>query len=210
MRWSPSRLRDSGYLELEDGRVARRDLLAPGDRVKGGPPPAPPSPAPSPAPYPWWSPPSPLDSWSRRKLGPELSLQVAVVESLWPRALAARGLLFLVGGELPGGGKLFRKWQGVRRWLGYLPGQPDLLLLWPDAAGVGPCRCGVLELKRPAGDPDLLGHRKARGEPTPEQRALRAWAALARLPHATPRSVDEAHAALDAWGFPAPRPPAEP
>ena len=141
-----------------------------------------------------------LHSRARDKLTPEQRVQIEIVAELRPRLEACGGKLLLLGGELPGGSKLFRLWQMIRRLMGYEAGQPDLLFLWPDPSG--PCRVGLMEVKRPASDPDLFGHITPAGDLSTDQRLFRNWCREVRAPWARPRSLAEASAALDAWGIP--------
>ena len=137
-----------------------------------------------------------LSASARSYLKPEQLLQVAVIEQLRPR-LVAGAKLRATNGELPGGSKLFQMWQTVRREMGYEPGGEDLEALY-----LG--RAYFIELKRGRGDPDLLGHRTARGELSARQRQRRAWAESQGFPTAVCRSVAEVEAALQGWGLIAP------
>ena len=134
-----------------------------------------------------------LSASARSYLKPEQLLQIAVVEALRPR-LVDGAKLRATNGELPGGSKLFRLWQTVRRAMGYEPGGEDLEALYRG-------RAYFIELKRGRGEPDLLGHRKARGELSAVQRTRRAWAEAQGFPTAVCRSVDEVEAALKGWGL---------
>ena len=91
-------------------------------------------------------------SYARSYLKPEQLLQVQVIEQLRPKLVAGAKLISMCG-ELPGGTKLFQMWQAVRAAMGYEPGTPDMAALH---AG----RVCFIELKRPRGEADLLGHRK--------------------------------------------------
>jgi hypothetical protein len=137
---------------------------------------------------------------ARERLTPEQRVQIEIVAELRPRVEACGGKLLLLGGELPGGSKLFRLHQFVRRLMGYEAGQPDLLFLWPDPPW--PCRVGVMEVKRPAGEPDLFGRTTAPGDLSTEQRRFRDWSRGVQAGWARPRTLAEATAALDAWGMP--------
>ena len=140
------------------------------------------------------NPAKPLSASARSYLKPEQLLQVECIEAMRPRLLGGAKLIPL-NGELPGGSKLFRLWQAVRAAMGYQPGTPDLMIL----ARSG--RSYFIELKRAAGDPDLLGHKKARGELAPEQREWRAWAQEHGIPWAVCRTVPEVENALIGWGL---------
>ena len=134
-----------------------------------------------------------LSAAARSYLRPEQLLQIAVIEALRPR-LVEGAKLRATNGELPGGSRLFKLWQAVRRAMGYEPGGEDLEALYRG-------RAYFIELKRGRGEPDLLGHRKARGELSAVQRTRRAWAEAQGFPMAVCRSVDEVEAALKGWGL---------
>ena len=134
-----------------------------------------------------------LSTASRSYLRPEQLLQIAVIEQLRPR-LAEGAKLIALNGELPGGSRLFRLWQAVRRDMGYESGTPDLVGL------DGGVAC-FIELKRPKGEPDLLGHRKPAGQLSREQREWLGWAHDSGFHVAVCRSVDEVEAALKGWGL---------
>jgi hypothetical protein len=136
---------------------------------------------------------APLSSSARSRLTPEQRLQVECIEQLRPR-LVAGAKLIAINGELPGGTKLFRLWQAVRKAMGYEPGTPDLV-------GLRAGSVYLIELKRPRGEPDLLGHRKSRGELSPEQREWRQWAADHGFPWVVARSVAELEDAMVRWGL---------
>ena len=142
-----------------------------------------------------------LSSAARSRLKPEQLLQVQIIEACRPMVEQAGGKLVAINGELPGGSRLFRLWQAVRRASGYEPGMPDLMALSADG------RAGFLELKRGRGEPDLLGRRKARGELSAEQRAWRDWCRERGFEWACVRSVREAEETLSAWGAVAPPEP---
>ena len=145
------------------------------------------------------APPAKLSAAARSRLKSEQRLQVEIVEALRPEVEAVGGRLVSICGELPGGRggkhKAFVLQQAIRRALGYQPGLPDLAVFWPRG------RCGLIELKRPKADaPDLLGHRTAAGQLSPEQRAFRGFCREIALPWAMCRSVEETRAALVEWG----------
>jgi hypothetical protein len=87
------------------------------------------------------------------------------------------------GAHLSGNdGQRFRQW-GALLGDGAVPGFPDLLIMTRDG------RAGFLEVKRPGGKPD--------------ERQLACHAAIIAdgFPLAVVRSVDDALAAVGAWGF---------
>ena len=136
---------------------------------------------------------SKLSTSARSYLKPEQLLQIAVVERSG-HGLVDGAKLVALNGELPGGSRMFRLWQTVRRAMGYEAGTPDILVLHDG-------RAWFLELKRPKGEPDLLGHRKPAGQLSAEQREWLGWAFDSGFPSAVCRSVDEVEAALKGWGL---------
>lgn len=71
------------------------------------------------------------------------------------------------------------------------PGAPDLLFLWRDG-------CGGIELKRPASA--SLFVRRAKGKPSPDQRAFKQRAFALQIPYAICDSWESVRDTLIAWG----------
>jgi hypothetical protein len=137
--------------------------------------------------------PQPLSAAARSRLSPEQLLQVEIVETVRP-LLVPGARLIAINQELPGGSRLFTLWQHIKTAMGSESGSPDMVLLWPKR------QVGFWELKRGRGEPDLLGHRKARGELSTEQRRWRNWCGDWDYPYAVPRSVQEAVDLAREWG----------
>ena len=76
------------------------------------------------------SPTKPLSTRAIAKLQPEQQLQIEVVQ-LYRPLLRPDARLLGINGELPGGGKLQALRAAVRREMGYVRGQPDVLCVRP-------------------------------------------------------------------------------
>jgi hypothetical protein len=134
-----------------------------------------------------------LSADARSRLKSEQRLQVEMCEAVRPRLVpGARWCATNI--EMPGASKLFALFQTIRTAMGAEAGFPDVVVLWPRR------NIGFVEVKRGRGEPDLLGHRKARGELSGAQREFRDWCDEWGYLWCSPRSVEEALRYLLAWG----------
>lgn len=112
------------------------DLIARGWNLNGrrvAPEPARPGAPAAPAPHSAGespAPPKPLSTAALRRLTPEQRLQIEVVQ-LYRPLLRPDARLLGINGELPGGGRIQALRAAVRREMGYVRGQPDVLCVRP-------------------------------------------------------------------------------
>jgi hypothetical protein len=134
-----------------------------------------------------------LSADARAKLRPEQKLQIEMCEAIRPR-LVPGGRFSATNIELPGASRLFALFQQIRAAQGAEAGFPDAIVLWPVH------NIGFVEVKKPRGEPDLFGYRKARGELSSQQREFRDWCHEWGYPYCSPRSVPEVLEVLLGWG----------
>jgi hypothetical protein len=107
----------------------------------------------------------------------EYKLQADIVA--YVRMVAPDGLCF----HYPSGGLRSKREAALLKWIGVIPGVPDLILVYPQS----PFGIHFAEVKTPA------------GRLSPDQKAFLAWADKHGVPCAVWRSIDDAHESLAAW-----------
>lgn len=133
-------------------------------------------------------PPAPLKEAKRSRRRTEDALQRQIVQWLELQG-ASRLRDYRVFHPANGGGRS-RIEAALFQGLGVRAGVPDLVITWADKIGGEPVsRVAYMEVKAPA------------GTLTASQNEWRAWCLARRIPHAVARSLDDAIAAVRAWGL---------